>query len=157
MNISGPWIAKAWKEALTEANTTQTPLGLVVVHDDLEQDICVIKTRKWDTSHRGHNGLKSIMASMRPADFKESRWAKIRIGIGRPEGRDHDTVSEYVLKPMSRYRKDLLSNKSGGPVLAALKEIEAAWVSELKNSNMPQETEKPAKMAKKGKKRGQAE
>lgn len=151
MNISGPWVAKAWKEVLAETSETKRPLGLVVVHDDLEQDLCDIKTRDWDTSHRGHNGLKSIMASMRSTDYKESKWTKIRVGIGRPEARDHDTVSNYVLKPMSKYQKQLLSDKSGGPVLAALQQIEATWESEM-TGGAAKGTNEPTKQAKKGKK-----
>lgn len=147
MNISGTWIARAWKEILAEISQTQRPLGLVVVHDDLEEDLCVVKTRKWDTSHRGHNGLKSIMASMRPTDYKDSRWAKIRVGIGRPEARDHDVVANYVLQPMSKYQKQMLSEKCGGPVLCALREIEAAWTSEMNSG-----AGKPTKQAVKGKK-----
>lgn len=149
MNISGPWVAKAWKEILAEATQNQTPLGLVVVHDDLEEDICIVKTRKWDTSHRGHNGLKSIMASMKPTDYKDSKWAKIRVGIGRPESRDQKTVSDYVLRPMSKYQKTLFSDKSGGPVLSALKEIEASWTSEV--SHGATKGQKPAKQSKKTK------
>lgn len=149
MNISGPWVAKAWKEILAEATHSQTPLGLVVVHDDLEEDMCVVKTRKWDTSHRGHNGLKSIMASMKPTDYKDSKWAKIRVGIGRPEARDQKTVSDYVLRPMSKYQKSLFSEKSGGPVLNALKEIEASWTSEVNGAS--QKGSKAAKQPKKAK------
>ncbi|KAJ4423295.1 hypothetical protein N0V82_002022 [Gnomoniopsis sp. IMI 355080] len=151
MNISGPWVAKAWKEILAEATHTQTPLGLVVVHDDLEEDMCIVKTRKWDTSHRGHNGLKSIMASMKPTDYRDSRWAKIRIGIGRPEARDQNTVSDYVLRPMSKHQKAIMSEKSGGPVLSALKEIEAAWTSEVKK-DATQPGPKSTKQSKNGKK-----
>lgn len=151
MNISGPWVAKAWKEVLTEKSHSQIPLGLVIVHDDLEQDMCVVKTRNWETSHRGHNGLKSIMATMRSADYKDSRWAKIRLGIGRPEGRDHDTVSNYVLKPMSKHQKSLFAERAGSPVLAALEEIEAAWIAELRNGATVGAEKKPVKQAKKGK------
>lgn len=132
MNISGPWIAKAWKEALANHTENQgqdpnRPLGLIIVNDDLEEDLAVVKIRKWDKSHRGHNGLKSIMASMRPADYKDSRWARISVGIGRPEGRDAATVSNYVLKPWSKHQRDFLYDNSAPGVFAALKEVEEAW------------------------------
>ncbi|ROV89610.1 hypothetical protein VPNG_10144 [Cytospora leucostoma] len=132
MNISGPWIAKAWKEVLanhieTQGQDPNRPLGLVIVNDDLEEDMAVIKVRKWDKSHRGHNGLKSIMASMRPADYQDSKWARISVGIGRPEARDGATVSNYVLKPWSKQTKDILYDKSAPGVLAALKDIEETW------------------------------
>lgn len=152
MNISGPWVAKAWKEILAEASHTETPLGLVVVHDDLEEDMCVVKTRKWDTSHRGHNGLKSIMASMKPTDYKNSKWAKIRVGIGRPAARDQNTVSNYVLRPMSKHQKAVMSEKSGGPVLSALKEIEAAWTFEVRKDAAQSEQKYTTKQSKDGRK-----
>ncbi|ROV94081.1 hypothetical protein VMCG_08263 [Cytospora schulzeri] len=134
MNISGPWIARAWKEVLENHNESQSqdpnrPLGLVIVNDDLEEDMAVVKVLKWSKSHRGHNGLKSIMASMKPTDYQDSKWARISVGIGRPEGRDATTVSNYVLKPWSKYQKELLYEKSAPGVLAALKEIEEAWRS----------------------------
>ncbi|KUI57322.1 Peptidyl-tRNA hydrolase [Cytospora mali] len=134
MNISGPWIARAWKEVLENHIEVQNqdpnrPLGLVIVNDDLEEDMAVVKVMKWAKSHRGHNGLKSIMASMKPTDYPDSKWARISVGIGRPEARDAATVSNYVLKPWSKYQKDVLYEKSAPGVLAALKEIEDAWRS----------------------------
>lgn len=153
MNVSGPWVAKAWREVLAEAEEQHPdrPLGLVVVHDDLEEDMCVVKVRKWDRSHRGHNGLKSIMATIRQAEFKESKWAKISVGIGRPEGRDHNTVSDYVLKPLSKYQKGVLSEQAASPVLAALEEIEAVWRAERVCGIIEQPETKPSKPGKKGK------
>lgn len=146
MNISGPWVARAWKEILAEMKQTHTPLGLVVVHDDLEEDMGVVKTRDWETSHRGHNGLKSIKASMRPTDYADSRWAKIRVGIGRPAARDQNAVSNYVLRPMSKHQKAILSDKSGSPVLAALKSIEAAWVSDINKGQHGAKAKAPKKL-----------
>lgn len=153
MNVSGPWVAKAWREVLAEAaeQHPDRPVGLVVVHDDLEEDMCVVKVRKWDRSHRGHNGLKSIMATMRQAEFKGSKWAKISVGIGRPEGRDHGTVSDYVLKPLSKYQRGLLSENTASPVLAALEEIAAAWRTETESGIVEQPASKPTKSGKKGK------
>lgn len=157
MNVSGPWVAKAWREIFAEAKEQHPDraLGLVVVHDDLEEDMCVVKVRKWERSHRGHNGLKSIMATIQQNEFKESKWAKISVGIGRPEGRDHDTVSDYVLRPMSKYQKGILSEKSVSPVLAALDDIEAAWRAEREGGTDTQKPgTKPANSGKKAKKGG---
>lgn len=141
MNVSGPWVAKAWREAVAEAKEQHPDraLGLVVVHDDLESDMGVVKLRKWERSHRGHNGLKSIMGSLQQNEFKESKWAKISVGIGRPEGRDHDTVSDYVLKPLSKYQKDALAEKSVSLVLNALNDIEAVWKHERETGAVPKE------------------
>ncbi len=84
MNVSGPWASAAWKSVLADKGLSPADVGLVVVHDDLEEDMGVVKIRKWDTSHRGHNGMKSVKNSLRHADWREARWARISVGIGRP-------------------------------------------------------------------------
>lgn len=129
MNVSGPWVAKAWKETLAshqEQDPTR-PLGLVIVNDDLEEDLGAIKVQKWDKSHRGHNGLKSIKSVINADAYTDSRWGRVSVGIGRPEARDAATVSNYVLKPWSKHQEQVLYEKSGPGVLAALNEIEEAW------------------------------
>lgn len=129
MNVSGPWVAKAWKEML-ESHREQDPtrpLGLVVVNDDLEEDLGAIKVQRWDKSHRGHNGLKSIKASVNADHYGDCKWARVSVGIGRPEARDAATVSNYVLKPWTKHQEDVIYGKSGPGVLAALREIEEAW------------------------------
>lgn len=132
MNVSGPWVARAWREFHAE-KSSQNPLGLVVVHDELESEMCVVKVRQWARSHRGHNGLKSIMGAISPAEFRGCKWAKVAVGIGRPEGRDHDTVSDYVLRPLSKFQRGVLVEKTAAPVLAALGEIEAEWRVQREN------------------------
>lgn len=129
MNVSGPWVAKAWKEMLAsyqEQDLTR-PLGLVIVNDDLEEDLGAIKVQKWEKSHRGHNGLKSIKAVINADHYQDSKWGRVSVGIGRPEARDAATVSNYVLKPWSKHQEDVLYARSGPGVLAALDEIEEAW------------------------------
>lgn len=150
MNVSGLWVGRAWREFL-QKNEQRHPgrhLGLVVVHDDLEEDLCVVKVREWQRSHRGHNGLRSIMTHLPspPGDARGKnvrkgspgrqarpaiKWTKIGIGIGpRPEARDPTTVSQYVLQPMSTSQRQQLSSKSAPAVLEALEQIEAAWKAE---------------------------
>ncbi len=78
MNVSGPWVGAAWRDALADAKNkglAPADLGVVIVHDDLEEDLGVVKIRRWDASHRGHNGLKSIKSSLRPAD-----WPGVQVG-----------------------------------------------------------------------------
>lgn len=132
MNVSGPWVGRAWAEVHSDVTSREPdrPVALVVVHDELEEDMCVVKIRKWERSHRGHNGLKSTQASIQPRNYPRSKLAKISIGIGRPEGRDPNTVSQYVLKPWSKHQKQTLLDNTGGSVLAALHEIEATWKAE---------------------------
>lgn len=134
MNVSGPWVAKAWKETLAESGAKPNELGLVIVHDDLEEDVGVVKIRKWDRSHRGHNGLKSVNANLQRNNYPGSHWAKISVGIGRPEARDPDTVSRFVLKPMSKFQKEELGRKAGPGVIAALQQIEEEWRKEAETA-----------------------
>ncbi|KAI0095977.1 peptidyl-tRNA hydrolase [Daldinia grandis] len=130
MNISGPWLAKAWKEMLQNHQLKPSELSLVLVHDDLEEDLGHIKTRKWNASHRGHNGVKSVNASIKPANFPGAYWSRISIGIGRPDARDHTSVSDYVLKKMTRYQKDIIVSEAGPRVLECLHEIQEGWERE---------------------------
>lgn len=153
MNVSGPWVAKAWKEMLAshqEQDPTRS-LGLVVVNDDLEEDLGAIKVQKWDKSHRGHNGLKSIKSVINAEHYPDSKWGRVSVGIGRPEARDAATVSNYVLKPWSKHQEDVIYGKSGPGVLAALMEIEETWrleregtgkVAKANNNNQPKKAKK---------------
>lgn len=153
MNVSGPWVAKAWKEvqATHQEQDPTRPLGLVVVNDDLEEDLGAIKVQRWDKSHRGHNGLKSIKGVINAEHYPGSRWARVSVGIGRPEARDAATVSNYVLKPWSKHQEDVIYARSGPGVLAALGEIEEAWRAEREgtgrevkagNNNQPKKAKK---------------
>lgn len=152
MNVSGPWVGKAWAEVHDQVTSHEPgrPVGLVVVHDELEEDMCVVKVRKWERSHRGHNGLKSTQATIQQRNYPTSKLAKISVGIGRPEGRDPDTVAQYVLKPWSKYQKQTLMDKTGDPVLAALHEIEATWKAEREKG--PSTEPAPAKPGRKARK-----
>ncbi|KAI0159990.1 peptidyl-tRNA hydrolase [Hypoxylon sp. FL1284] len=131
MNVSGPWVANAWKQALETHMLKPAELSLVVVHDELEAGLGKVRTRKWNTSHRGHNGLKSIMASLKPASFPGARWSRISVGIGRPQARDHANVSDYVLKKMTSFQKDIIDTKVGLGVLYCLRELEQQWDQDL--------------------------
>lgn len=64
------------------------PEQILVIHDELEKPFGSLAF-KFGGSHRGHNGLRSIIGHI-GADF----W-RLRFGIGRPEDKAH--VSNYVL------------------------------------------------------------
>jgi len=126
MNVSGPWVARTWKDVLEEKNLVPSQLCLVLVHDDLEEELGVVKFRKWHQSHRGHNGVKSVNASLRAQNFEGSRWARISIGIGRPDERDRTTISDYVLQPLNRHQKTVLQ-RVGPSVVDCLSRLETQW------------------------------
>ena len=85
MNNSGVVIPSLLKQGLAVDN-------ILVVHDELEKPFGIVEI-KTGGSHRGHNGLRSIIAAC-GADF-----ARLRCGIGRPERKED--VPDYVLSNFS--------------------------------------------------------
>ncbi|GAA2181314.1 aminoacyl-tRNA hydrolase [Brooklawnia cerclae] len=65
------------------------PDHIVVVHDELDLDFGQLRLKQGGGDN-GHNGLKSIRAHLHTGDY-----FRVRIGIGRPPGRQ-DPV-DYVL------------------------------------------------------------
>ncbi|KAL1846088.1 hypothetical protein VTK73DRAFT_356 [Phialemonium thermophilum] len=134
MNVSGPWVSRAWQEELESCGggrAAERNLALVLVHDDLEEELGVVKARPWGRSHRGHNGIKSVNASLRPSGEEGSPlWARVSVGIGRPEGRDAATVSEYVLRKMRPSERAVLEGEAPAAVLEVLLGLERQWERE---------------------------
>ena len=83
MNSSGGVIPALLKQGIKAEN-------ILVVHDELEKPFGALAF-KIGGSHRGHNGLRSII-EVCGADF-----ARLRFGIGRPENKED--VGDYVLEP----------------------------------------------------------
>ena len=66
------------------------PEDLVVVHDDLDLGFGVVRLKRGG-GEGGHNGLRSISASLGTKDY-----LRVRFGIGRPPGRQDP--ADFVLK-----------------------------------------------------------
>jgi peptidyl-tRNA hydrolase, PTH1 family len=81
MNSSGKVIPALLKQGIKAEN-------LLVVHDELEKPFGKIEFRTGG-SHRGHNGLRSIM------EFCGPDFMRLRFGVGRPEKKEE--VAQYVL------------------------------------------------------------
>jgi PTH1 family peptidyl-tRNA hydrolase len=64
---------------------------LLVIHDEIDLPFGEIRVRRGG-GLAGHNGLKSLKASLGSADFY-----RVRIGVGRPPTTDPDLVAAYVL------------------------------------------------------------
>jgi PTH1 family peptidyl-tRNA hydrolase len=76
------------------------PGQLVVVHDELDLPFGDIRL-KLGGGEGGHNGLRSISASLGTKDY-----LRVRFGVGRPPGRQDP--ADYVLKDFTpAERKDL--------------------------------------------------
>lgn len=91
MNSSGKVIPFLQKKGIK-------PEEILVVHDELEKPFGSLATRLGG-SHRGHNGLRSIIEHAGP-DF----W-RLRFGIGRPE--DKAQVADYVLMNFSEPKEKI--------------------------------------------------
>jgi PTH1 family peptidyl-tRNA hydrolase len=128
MNVSGPWVSSAIRQHFEDNMLSQEEGAVLLVHDDLELDLGVVKVRKWDSSHKGHNGVKSVQAS--PSKFVQgsaAKTARLCVGIGRPEGRDKRTVSDFVLSRIPKYDRSVLEGKATQKVFEALSELERKW------------------------------
>jgi PTH1 family peptidyl-tRNA hydrolase len=64
---------------------------VIAVHDELDLPFGDVRTRLGG-GLAGHNGLRSLKAGFGSPDF-----ARVRIGIGRPDTTDPEIVSSYVL------------------------------------------------------------
>ena len=95
MNLSGQSVSKAMDFYNVK------PGELIVVHDELELPFGDIKL-KTGGGHKGHNGLRSIIAEAATPDFH-----RIRFGIGRPANPQMD-VADHVLSNFSKEEFDKL-------------------------------------------------
>ncbi|MDT0329100.1 aminoacyl-tRNA hydrolase [Nocardiopsis lambiniae] len=72
----------------------KVPLGrVIVVHDEMDIDFGALKLKKGGGSG-GHNGLKSVTASLGGPGY-----VRVRFGVGRPPGRMDPAA--YVLRDFS--------------------------------------------------------
>jgi peptidyl-tRNA hydrolase, PTH1 family len=87
MNLSGEAVAALMRKYKVKLS------DILVVHDDLDLPLGKIRIRA-NGSAGGHNGLKSIIASVGSMDF-----ARVKIGIERPEsaGIERRDVVDHVL------------------------------------------------------------
>ena len=85
MNESGQSVRK-----LTHRHGVDDPARIVVVHDELDLPVGSLRV-KVGGGMAGHNGLKSVTAHLKTQDY-----LRIRIGVGRPPGRQ--AGADYVLR-----------------------------------------------------------
>ena len=81
----------------TARGSFKAPLDRVlVVHDEIDLPFGDVRTRVGG-GLAGHNGLKSVAQGLGGRDF-----ARVRVGVGRPDSTDPDVVADYVL---SKFRE----------------------------------------------------
>jgi PTH1 family peptidyl-tRNA hydrolase len=67
--------------------------NLIVVHDELDLPYGTVRVKRGG-GEGGHNGLRSISASIGSKDY-----IRVRFGVGRPPGRQD--AADFVLKPFN--------------------------------------------------------
>jgi peptidyl-tRNA hydrolase, PTH1 family len=93
---------------------------VLVVHDEIDLPFGEVRTRVGG-GLAGHNGLKSIKQELGGADF-----ARVRIGVGRPNSTDPEIVSGYVL---GRWRQS--KDEVAGLVERGVAAVERVLAGEL--------------------------
>jgi PTH1 family peptidyl-tRNA hydrolase len=98
------------------------PERLVVVHDDLDLGLGVVRVRRGGGTG-GHRGLADIERRLGGRE-----WFRVRVGVGRPPGRQDP--ADYVLRPFGKGQRDdaeLARERGGDAVLDLVSEgLEAA-------------------------------
>lgn len=95
MNDSGAAVGP-----LARRHHLEGPERIIVVHDEMDLPVGRVKL-KLGGGTAGHNGLASVRAHLHT-----DRFARVRIGIGKPPGSQAGT--DYVLKTASRADRKLL-------------------------------------------------
>jgi PTH1 family peptidyl-tRNA hydrolase len=125
MNISGKGVKGAhdnWArdKSAGESEDKEEMMGkLVIVHDELEKPLGEVTLNiRQGASAKGHNGLKSILMSLR-----ETPFVRIGVGIGRPVSRERNDVADYVMRKM-RPEEQVKIEGSVEKVIEKLRELE---------------------------------
>jgi peptidyl-tRNA hydrolase, PTH1 family len=82
-----------------------SPERLIVILDEINLEPGTVRIRRTGSAG-GHNGMKSILASLGGADF-----ARVRIGVGRPQSAARQV--EHVLSTFSRADRLLVDGAVG--------------------------------------------
>jgi len=97
----GPRVALLWPHTyMNEAGNSAGPARgtlkldlshVLAIHDEIDLPFGEVRSRVGG-GLAGHNGLKSLKRGLGSADF-----ARVRVGVGRPDSTDPEIVSAHVL------------------------------------------------------------
>jgi PTH1 family peptidyl-tRNA hydrolase len=108
MNLSGRAVFEATRDLEVG------PGSVWVVYDEMDLPLCRLRIRVGGSA-AGHNGIKSIIASLHSDAF-----VRFRIGVGKPGGGGSDAGVGHVLGRFSRAEEEALDSIVHG-VAAALR------------------------------------
>jgi len=95
---------------------------IIVIYDDIDIDVGKIKIRKKGSAGT-HNGMKSVIASLKSQDF-----TRIRVGSGKPN--NNVELMDYVLQNLSKdeqkIMEDVLNNVSGAVRMIVNQNVDVA-------------------------------
>jgi PTH1 family peptidyl-tRNA hydrolase len=72
------------------------PHSILIVHDEIDLPTGEVRL-KYEGGHGGHNGLRDIIQQL-----GTSKFYRLRIGVGRPSGKE---VVDYVLEPPKKIER----------------------------------------------------
>ena len=108
MNLSGESVIKF-------KNFYKIPYeNVIVIYDDIDLDVGEIRIRKKGSAGT-HNGMKSVIEHLSTENFP-----RVRVGIGRPEGRI--SLTDYVIGKIPKTEIEDL-NKGVEKATEAVKEL----------------------------------
>jgi PTH1 family peptidyl-tRNA hydrolase len=96
------YMNEAGRSAGPARGSYKLPLDRVlVVHDEIDLPFGQIQPRIGG-GLAGHNGLKSMRDGLGSVEF-----ARVRVGVGRPDSTDPEIVSSWVLGPFTESRDEV--------------------------------------------------
>ena len=108
MNVSGKAVSAAWKAFLAaQSSEERSRARLIILHDELESPLGRIRVKRGGSA-RGHNGIKSCVASLGGMEF-----TRVGVGIGRPESRESGDVAAYVMRKMKPVELQAVADGAG--------------------------------------------
>ena len=94
MNVSGGPVVRLLQYFSLDASR------LIVVHDELDVPFDALKLKQGG-GHGGHNGVRDVIAAIGTGDF-----IRVRVGIGRPPGRQ--PAADFVLHDFAASERRVL-------------------------------------------------
>ncbi|KTW28875.1 peptidyl-tRNA hydrolase [Pneumocystis carinii B80] len=110
MNESGLAVYKAWSKFCENKGVNERKnCYLVVIHDDIEENFGVLKVKNSGKGrgNRGHNGIRSCIASLGTESF-----IRFSIGLGRPSTRESKDVINFVMENLSEQELSYVNERT---------------------------------------------